>query len=100
VSLPLLITEEAEGDLAVAAAWYDQQRERLGREFVISVEQTLERIQQIPNGGAEVHPGIRRTRVRRFPYGILYRVDSDQIAIIAVYHGRRNPKGWQTRVQE
>jgi hypothetical protein len=35
--------------------------------------------------------------VRRFPYGVFYRVDSDQIAVLAVYHSKRDPRGWQVR---
>jgi plasmid stabilization system protein ParE len=95
--LPLLIATEAEQDPAAATAWYDQQREKLGQEFVLCVEETLERLQRIPGGGAEILPKIRRMIVRRFPDSILYRVGSDRIAIIAVYHGRRDPAGWRNR---
>jgi plasmid stabilization system protein ParE len=39
----------------------------------------------------------RRVVVRHFPYGDFYRIDPDQIAILAVYHSKRDPRGWQSR---
>jgi len=97
VSLPLIITPEAETDLADAKAWYENRREGLGEEFILCVEEAFDRIRRIPEGASEVVPGIRRVVVRRFPYGVFYRIDADQIAVIAVYHSRRDPKGWQAR---
>lgn len=97
MSLPLIITPEAEADLAEAKAWYNRQREGLGEEFVLCVEEALERIRRSPKGASEVFPGVRRVVVRRFPYGVFYRVDPDQMAVIAVYHSHRDPRGWQQR---
>lgn len=34
---------------------------------------------------------------RSWPYGVFYRIDDDQVTVIAVYHARRNPRGWQDR---
>jgi plasmid stabilization system protein ParE len=98
MSFPLIITPEAEADLAEAKAWYDRKREGLGDEFVLCVEAALDRIRRIPEGASEVFPGVKRVVVRRFPYGVFYRIDPDQIAVIAVYHSRRDPRGWQQRV--
>ena len=35
--------------------------------------------------------------VRRFPFGILYRVDPDEIVILAVMHLARQPDYWRDR---
>lgn len=43
MSLPLVITPEAEADLAEAKAWYDGKRQGLGEEFVWCVEAGLVR---------------------------------------------------------
>ena len=98
MSLPLLITPEAEADLAEAKAWYARQREGLEEQFLLCVEESLDRICRLPHAGTEVLAGVRRAIVRRFPYGIFYRVEADQIAVLAVYHSRRDPRGWQARV--
>jgi toxin ParE1/3/4 len=97
LNLSLIITPEAEEDLADAKVWYNRQRQGLGDDFVLCVEEALARIQQIPQAATEVIPGVRRVVIRRFPYGVFYRVDPNQIAVIAVYHNRRDPRGWQTR---
>ena len=98
MSLPLIITSAAEEDLAEAKGWYESQREGLGEDFVLCVEEALDRIRRIPEGATEVFQGVRRVVVRRFPYGVFYSVDSDQIAVIAIYNSRRDPGGWQSRV--
>ena len=97
MNLPLIITPEAEADLAEAKAWYERKREGLGEEFILCVEAGLDHIRRAPAAATEVHPGVRRVVVRRFPYGIFYRVDADQIAVLAVYHNKRDPRGWQER---
>ena len=47
MSLPLIITPEAEEDLAEAKAWYERKREGLGDEFVLCVEEALDRIRRL-----------------------------------------------------
>ena len=39
----------------------------------------------------------RRAVVRRFPYGIYFRVLGDEIIVTGVIHGRRHPRRWQSR---
>jgi plasmid stabilization system protein ParE len=97
MSLPLIITPEAEEDLADARAWYERKREGLGERFVLAVEAALDHIRRAPQGATEVYPEVRRVVVQRFPYGVFYRIDPDQIAVLAVYHSRRDPRGWQAR---
>jgi len=97
MSLPLIVTPAAEADLAEARAWYERKRDGLGAEFVLCVEAGLDHICRAPTAASEVYPGVRRVVVRRFPYGIYYRVDPEQIAVLAVYHSKRDPRGWQHR---
>ena len=97
MTLPLIITPEAEEDLAEARAVYERKREGLGEEFVLCVEAALDHIRRVPAAATEVYPGVRRVVVRRFPYGVFYRVDPDQIAVLAVYHSKWDPRGWQAR---
>jgi plasmid stabilization system protein ParE len=97
MSPPLIITPEAEEDLAVAKEWYEQKREGLGDQFILCVEAALDQIRRVPAGATELYPGVRRVVVRKFPYGVFHRVDPDQIAVIAIYHGKRDPRGWQLR---
>jgi plasmid stabilization system protein ParE len=96
VSRRLIITLDAEQDLAEAKAWYEHHA-GLGNEFLLCVEEAQDRLRSLPEAYREVAPGVRRVIVRRFPYGLYYRVDPDQIAIIALYHCKRDPGGWRER---
>jgi plasmid stabilization system protein ParE len=99
VSLPLIVSDEAEADLQCASAWYAAQREGLDAEFLLAFESALSRIRRFPNGPAEAIPGVRRQLLRRFPYAVYFVVESDFIKVLAVYHTSRDPSGWQSRIQ-
>jgi toxin ParE1/3/4 len=95
-----VISPEAEADLEEAKAWYDRQRTGLGDEFMLCVEDALDRVLRMPLATAPIFEDVRRVLVRRFPYGVYYKVDADLIVVIAVYHTRRNPRGWQERAND
>ncbi len=97
MSLPLVVNPEAEEDLADARAWYDRQRAGLGDQLLLCVEEAFDRIRRMPLTPRVTFNGARRVLVRRFPYAVIYKVEADQIAVIAIYHTRRDPRGWQAR---
>ncbi len=35
--------------------------------------------------------------VRRFPYSVYYRTEATRIVVLAVFHGKRDPRVWQAR---
>ena len=43
---------------------------------------------------AEIIPGVRRTLLPRFPYGVFYTVKNDLVHVLAVIHNARNPRRW------
>lgn len=96
MSLPVVITPEAEAEFDEAADWYEQ-RAGLGAAFTAAVREVLNRIAELPLLHQVVYKDIRRGVVRRFPYSVFYRVDPDRIAVIAVFHDRRDPAIWQGR---
>jgi toxin ParE1/3/4 len=98
MSRTLIITTEAEQDIADAVAWYDRNLVGLGARFILSLEVALNHIRRASEAATEAYPGVRRVVVRRFPYGMFYRSDSNRIVVIAVYHSKRNPRGWLSRV--
>jgi plasmid stabilization system protein ParE len=36
--------------------------------------------------------------LRRYPFSVVYRVESARILIVAVAHGRRRPGHWKSRL--
>jgi plasmid stabilization system protein ParE len=96
--LPLVLEPEAEADLLEAFEWYEKQREGLGREFIECVDDALEQVAGNPELYAISHRGVRQALVRRFPYVVCFLIETERISVIAVLHGRRNPRLWQTRL--
>jgi plasmid stabilization system protein ParE len=97
VKRTVLLREEAGRDLASAASWYEQQRAGLGHEFLDEAISTLGLVSAQPSIYPVVHRNTRRALMTRFPFGIYFRVEQEQIVVIAVMHGSRHPHRWQTR---
>jgi toxin ParE1/3/4 len=97
MSLPIVLRPEAEDDLVAAQTWYEQQRLGLGDEFADEVEDVFARVEFSPKLYAEVLPGVRRCKLRKFPYVVYYRILANQIEVIGVLHGRRDPQVWRNR---
>jgi plasmid stabilization system protein ParE len=96
MSLPVVLSREAEREFDDAADWYEQ-RAGSGAKFVAQVRETLNQIGLMPELHAVVHRNVRRAVVRRFPYNLYYRVQADRVEVIAVMHNRRDPSEWQGR---
>ncbi len=96
----LVVNPEAQSDLAEAIAYYGGQRDGLGREFAERVDDVFATIQSSPHLFAESHRSARMTLVRRFPYIVFYRIVDEEVRIIAVFHNRRDPKIWKSRLSK
>jgi plasmid stabilization system protein ParE len=67
-------------------------------DFVAEVRRAARAIAAYPEVGRRFSRRLRRTLVRRFPYGLLYRVEANTILVVAVMHLRRRPGYWRGRV--
>jgi toxin ParE1/3/4 len=97
VTHAVAIRPEAEAEILEAYQWYEQGTEGLGLEFMRAVEACLAAIERHPKGYPVVHREVRRALLRRFPYGLFYLLDGDNIVVIACFHASRDPKEWQRR---
>ncbi len=98
MSLPITFRPIAQGEFDEAALWYEDQRPGLGDEFVAEVQQVLDTLAEHPERYPLALADVREALVPRFPYCVYYRVRSDRIVIIAVFHSSRDPAVWQARV--
>lgn len=85
----LVITDEAELDIAEAYRWYEEQA-GLGRTFLDAVGIQLGMIQSHPFACAAIAYEVRRSVIRRFPYNLYYAVNGEFIDILAIWHGSRD----------
>ena len=91
----IIIRPEAEADIQDAFLWYEQQRNGLGNDFLLCVEEALSMIGRTPEMYPRVHKNVYRSLIRRFPYGVFYIIEEDRIVILAIFHAKRNPKKWK-----
>lgn len=80
-----------------AAAWYEERRPGLGSVFVEELEHAIASAAAAPQRYPVTFGDVRRTVTRRFPFAIYFRVRSETLIVLAVFHGRRNPAEWQLR---
>ena len=64
---PIEILPEAQDELFESASWYDHERVGLGDDFVASVFESFDRIEQSPLMYAIHYRDLRRASVNRFP---------------------------------
>jgi toxin ParE1/3/4 len=95
---PFRFHADAEAEMAQAAAYYEAQQDGLGRRFLVSVRDALDRIALNPSLYPIVDLDVRRCIVRLFPFGILFRERADFIAVMAVMHLHRDPACWKDRL--
>lgn len=89
---------EARKEADAAAAFYHDKQPGLAQRFLDDLEDALHRIQRQPQAYRQVEHAVRKCRVTHFPYGVIYRVQSDLIEVIAVMRLRRAPGYWKQRV--
>jgi plasmid stabilization system protein ParE len=97
MSLPLIVRPEAEHDMREARDWYEGRRNGFGNDFLSAVEVVFSRIREFPETYAPEYRGVRRARLRRFPYVVYYRLTSEKIEVLAILHGSRHSRTWRSR---
>ena len=98
MNMPLVFEPEVANDVDRAYAWYEHERPGLGEELLAEVQTALDQIQESPQLHAVVYRDVRRALVRRFPYAVYYRIEPKRLAVIALYHAKRDPTRWRSRV--
>lgn len=88
---------QADAEVCEARRWYEERRSGLGAKFATAVEEAVARITENPLAFLRVRGETRRAILRRFPYGLYFRVLNDEVIVLAVVHGRRHPRKWQLR---
>ena len=78
-----------------AAKFYEGRVSGLGFDFIAEVRAAIRRILAQPQAWCPLDGTFRRCRTRRFPYGIIYSVEGEQVLIVSVMHLHRHPESWR-----
>jgi toxin ParE1/3/4 len=95
---PVVFLPQAEQEMLEAARFYESQTAGLGVDYLSEVERAVRTIAESPTIWPVIEGELRRRLIRRFPFGILYRIEPEEIVIIAVAHLRRRPWYWRKRI--
>jgi plasmid stabilization system protein ParE len=86
-----------------AARWYLRRAPPTAEKFVDAIERAVAHVRTMPRAasswqGRDVGADIRCLPLAGFPYVIVYAVESDELVILAIAHGRRRPGYWLRRL--
>jgi plasmid stabilization system protein ParE len=96
--MQVVFTLAARVEVIDAQDWYESKRAGLGTRFREEVEATVIRIAENPQQFQVVLDDVHRARLRKFPYSLFFRLETDTLLVIACFHAKRDPQRWQQRV--
>jgi toxin ParE1/3/4 len=80
----------ADADLTEIHSWYESQRPGLGNEFLLSVADAMQRLEDSADRYPLYFLEFRRVLTKRFPYKIFYRLEGDAAIVFRVLHSGRD----------
>jgi plasmid stabilization system protein ParE len=92
------LLESAQVELDDAIAWHASQAPGLGDAFLIETLKTLKLIEQYPKAWHPLTQQVRRCRLRRFPYSVIYAQEGSDLLVLALAHQHRKPGYWRARL--
>jgi plasmid stabilization system protein ParE len=100
VSFRLEVLPAAIADITEAARWYEDQREGLGAEFALAVNETIETLaeQALLFRVRYRRKNARWTFPRRFPFRICYYLEGQTVHVFSVIHAARHDRQWRRRL--
>jgi plasmid stabilization system protein ParE len=88
---------EAMAEFSDGENYYQRQMPGLGARFRADVRDALSRLRKWPLAAPVERGEIRRLMLSRFPYKLLYSIESEYLYILAVAHLHRAPDYWVER---
>lgn len=88
---------EAVLEAQAAYRWYRDRNTSAADAFLAELDRAVELISETPMRWPIYVHGTRHFRLRRFPFGVVYRFLGETVQIVAVAHGRRKPGYWKGR---
>ena len=95
--LKVFVRPAAREELAEAFRWYEARAVGLGHESLRAVRVAFGALERTPELGPVVLDDIRHLPLARFPYVMYYVVEPAGRSVLAVIHGHRHPRRWQSR---
>jgi plasmid stabilization system protein ParE len=88
----------AEEETTEASGFYEAATFGLGADFLNEVQRVINILREHPELGQPVGGRFRRAVLHRFPFSLIYSIETGAILIVAVAHQRRRPDYWRNRI--
>ena len=98
MKLPVRYQRAAINEYLDAANWLERQRPGSAAAFLQAVDATIDRIRSEPRRYPIESKDNRLAPIPDYSYVIYYRIETDRIRVISVFHTSRDPAIWQSRV--
>ena len=98
--MSLFWNDAARLELFEATSYYGQIDDELSGRFGAAVEAATLRICSNPHMHRRFKGEMRKVRVERFPYALVYRIEESGLHLVAVMHLHRRPDYWSERVDD
>jgi len=95
--LSIEVHPAAEAEAREAFRRYHERDPVVGMRFLAALDRAIEHVQANPNRWPAFVHDTRRILIRRFPFSIIYRADSERVLVLAVAHQKRRPGYWNRR---
>ena len=88
----------AQDEYLEALRHYVAQAQDLGTAFLADLDHATGLLADLPSIGAPYDGDARRLLWSRFPYSLIYIIESEEVLVIAVRHHRQQPVSWRERI--
>jgi hypothetical protein len=75
-----------------AYQWYEQKQKGLGELFLTELEYHYAKLQHFPSAYTTVYKNYRQTRLKKFPYVIVFKINDTDVLVYAIFHSSRSTK--------
>ncbi len=99
--MKVVYTLEVLQELREARQWYNRRAPGTGERLVDLVDEKIGEIARAPASFPRDRqdPIVRRARVTKYPYTLLFMIDGDiAVILLALAHGKRKPGYWRKRL--
>ena len=91
---------QAESDLRIGRAWYEERSPGVGDAFLHEFFATIDDILEHPLLYRTEQGDVRRRLLRRFPYSIYFLVEGTVVLVVGVFHCARDPQGIEDELRD
>ena len=91
---------EVEEDVMAGYAWYEENAQGLGEEFLRLFYACVNEIVRNPLLSPTVYRKTRRRLLRRFPYAVYFRLDGNEIIVFGLFHCARDPRTIRSKLRD